>query len=521
MKKHLMKLLVLLPLLAVVFFGINQTHIQAQQKTVLKVEVFDRAAPGFKADDNYWTKWIQKEFGDPNNIQMQFVTVPRAEEVSKVNILMASGDAPDVTFMYDQDTVYNYVLNDTLTDLGPLIAKHGQNLKKFLGKFCMDTGVFLNKQYSVAARRVMVGCMTSFIRKDWLDTLKLPLPTTTQEWYNDLKAFKEKDPGNIGKDKVIPLSLNLYESNVTWAVRLMLDSFVPGTITDEQEQTLPVWLKPGYKEGMKLLNKMYGEGLISPEFALDKNGKISNTDCSIGKVGSIMGNFDIVYRATPGISTELAKNVKGGLFVPVDTFKDAKGLRRKRQYGANGFYIFVPKYSKRAVEAVKYLNWLSDKKVLDFLLYGVEGTNFKERIQGIPVNIPQDGEMKLSIDIPVIVNGNDFGDIDKNILAGSLNQLPEFQDLWRQAYKMSITAERPYWDMSFPIASQAKYKQALYEKDTEIFSKTIMCKPEEFNALYDRLVKEYLAAGGQEVMTDRTAYYKKNYGGAQNSGTKK
>jgi putative aldouronate transport system substrate-binding protein len=514
MRRYVMKSVVVLLLAAFVLFGTAQTPLKAQQKTVLTVEVFDRATPGFKADDNYWTKWIQKEFGDRNNIQMKWVTVPRAEEVSKVNILMASGDAPDITFMYDQDTVYNYVLNNSLTDLGPYIAKYGQNLKKYLGKFCMDTGVFLNKQYTVTARRIMVGCMTAFIRKDWLDTLKLPLPKTTMEWYNDMKLFKEKDPGNMGKDNVIPLSLNIYESNVTWVVRLLLDSFVPASMTEEQEQTLPVWLKPGYKEGMKLLNKMFNEGLISPEFALDKNGKISNTDMSIGKVGSYMGNFDIVYRQTPGISTELAKNVKGGLFVPVDCFRDAKGLRRKRQYGANGFYIFVPKYSKHAVEAIKYMNWMSDKKVLDFLLYGVEGVNFKERIQGIPVNIPQDGEMRLSIDIPIIVNGNDFGDVDKNILAGSLNQLPEFQDLWRQAYKMSITCERPYWEMAFPIASQAKYKQVLFDKDTEIFSKTIMCKPEEFDSLYDQLVKQYMEAGGQEVMQDRIAYWKKNYGGA-------
>ncbi len=515
MKKYFIKPLVLLLLLACSFFVVRDSGVLAQDKVELKVMVYDRSVPGFKAEDNYWTKYIQKYFGDPNGIKMTFIPVPRWQDVDKLNIFLAAGNAPDVCFTYDQDVIYRWIRQRFMTDLGPLVSKFGKNVSKYLGPFCMKTGVFDGKQYTVTARRIMAGCMTAFIRKDWLDTLKLPLPTTRDEWYNAVKAFKEQDPGKIGKDNIIPFDLNLNKQNVSWVVRLLLDSFVPASITEEQEQSLTfcVWKKPGYKDGMRFLNKMWNEGLLSPEFALDKNAKISEKNCSQGKVGSLMGNFDLPYRSTPGISTELKKNVSNGLFVPVDCFKDAQGKRRKRQYEENGFYIFVPAMSQRSVEAVKYLDWMSDKDVLNTLLYGVEGINFKERTkEGIPVNIPQEGEMRLSIDIPIIVNGNDFGDVEKNILAGSLAQLPEYQELWRQAYRMSITAERPYYDMPFPIESVAKYKTTLYEKDAEIFAKTIMCQPAEFNALYDKLVNEFMKMGGEKIMNDRRDYYRKNFG---------
>jgi putative aldouronate transport system substrate-binding protein len=515
MKKYFVKSIVMLLLIACSFFVIKDSGVLAQDKVELKIQVYDRSVPGFKAEDNYWTKYIQKEFGDPNNITVKFIPVPRWQDVDKLNVFLAAGDAPDVCFTYDQDVIYRWVRQGFMTDLGPILAKEGKELTKYLGPFCMKTGMFDGKQFTVAARRIMVGCMTAFIRKDWLDTLKLPMPKTRDEWYKALKAFKEKDPGNIGKENVIPFDLNLNKQNVTWVARLLLDSFVPATITEAEEQSLTfcVWKKPGYKDGMKFLNKMWNEGLIAPEFALDKNAKISEKNESQGKVGSTMGNFDIVYRSTPGISTELKKNVPNGLFVPVDCFKDAQGKRRKRQYEENGFYIFIPSMSKNSVAAVKYLNWMSNQKVLDKLLYGEEGTNFKERTkEGIPINIPQEGEMRLSIDIPIIVNGNDFGSVEKNILAGSLAQLPEYQDLWRQAYRMSITAERPYYDMPFPLESVAKYKTTLFEKDAGIFVQTITCKPEEFNALYDKLVKEFMDAGGEQVRADRLAYWQANYG---------
>ena len=33
----------------------------------------------------------------------------------------------------------------------------------------------------------------TFIRKDWLEKLNLPVPETTEEFYQTLKAFKEEN----------------------------------------------------------------------------------------------------------------------------------------------------------------------------------------------------------------------------------------------------------------------------------------------------------------------------------------
>lgn len=64
------------------------------EPTTLTVMVYERGNTTEtygSATDNYWTRWIQSEFGDPNNITIEYIPVPRSEETQKINTLMASG----------------------------------------------------------------------------------------------------------------------------------------------------------------------------------------------------------------------------------------------------------------------------------------------------------------------------------------------------------------------------------------------------------------------------------------------
>jgi putative aldouronate transport system substrate-binding protein len=72
---------------------------------------------------------------------------------------------------------------------------------------------------------------------------------------------------------------------------------------------------------------------------------------------------------------------------------------------------------------------------------------------------------------------------------------------------MSISGDQ-YVLPVYPIQSEAKLKNSLYEKETETFVKSIVVKPSDFDRTYDSLVKEYLKVGGQQVINDRKAYLK-------------
>ena len=77
----------------------------------LKVSVFDRGnTGGTAADDNHWTKWIQENFGDPRNIKIEWVVIPRSEEVPKLaTLMMDEASCPDICFTYTESVVTDYV----------------------------------------------------------------------------------------------------------------------------------------------------------------------------------------------------------------------------------------------------------------------------------------------------------------------------------------------------------------------------------------------------------------------------
>lgn len=167
----------------------------------LKVEIFDRGntPQGYTITDSYLTRYVKDNFSKTSNIDVQFVPIPRSEEIAKLNVLMASGDdVPDIVFTYDQAVFERYAEQGGLADLTDLLNEHGQNLKKFLGDDTLAYGQLEGKQFAIPGKRMLTERYSSWIRKDWLDKVGLPMPSSTDELYEALKAFKEKDPGETG-----------------------------------------------------------------------------------------------------------------------------------------------------------------------------------------------------------------------------------------------------------------------------------------------------------------------------------
>lgn len=133
--------------------------------------------------------------------------------------------------------------------------------------------------------------MKLWLNTTWLDNLGLEMPTTTDELYTVLKAFKEQDAnGNGDPNDEIPLS------TVTSGAGTQIDGFLmnPFQLTSE---TTKLYVDNGtvtyapvqdnYKEGLKYLNKLWTEGLLNPEsFTQDRTNQVNvneaGDDCVIG-----------------------------------------------------------------------------------------------------------------------------------------------------------------------------------------------------------------------------------------------
>ncbi|OBZ09239.1 extracellular solute-binding protein [Bacillus sp. FJAT-26390] len=493
----------------------NKNGGASKERVTLKVEVFDRgnSPAGSTITDNYMTKFIQKNFGDPNNINMEFVPIPRSEEVEKLNVLMASGsNVPDIVFTYDPNTFNRYAKQGGLTDIGPLLEQ-APNLKAFLGDEVLGYGQFQGTQFAIPAKRSNVGKYASFIRQDWLDKLNMPVPQTTEELYETLKAFKEKDPGATG-GQVIPLGMTIASAQyepLVWSFIKPVSEEQKYTLTQQLGSNDYPTLLPGFKDALQFMNKLYNEGLMSKDFGLDKDKKKLGEGVSTGKIG-FFSEDDINPFYENGSNDTLLSNVPDAKLVSVDIFTNEEGKHAKPMYAPNGLYIMIPKSSERAAEAVKYLEWMTSGDNLFNLQNGIEGENYT-MVDEIPVVVENPTEEALNRmynvgDMVIISNGKQLGSMEKNLKARALQMPTKFQEQVEAAQKIANSDVIPPVLMDRPIEAQTKYGTTLLDKFNEMIVKTTMAKTEQFDSVYETMMKDYMASGGQAILDERTSVYK-------------
>ena len=484
----------------------------------IKVEIFDRGTDGGKTDpaDNYWTDWIKEKLLADENIEVEYVPVSRFEETDKLNNLMASGTAPDVCYTYSNDIISLYRDQGGLTDLKPYLEKM-TDLDTLLGEDTslpgrrliernkvMETGLIP----SVPARRMNVAGGNTFIRKDWLDKLSLPLPTTREQFHDALKAFKA-NAKTLGVD-VIPFTLS---TDVRWRAGTLLDSFINPDITPKDRWINTVidryFLLDGYKEGFRYLNQLFNEGLIDPEFYLYKDDVKLEEYIKAGRIGSFIHNWDQAFRNSPSYMDGLKQNVPEGEYVAIDPFENSAGKHYKMKYNAAGLSVFVPATCKDPDAAVRYINWLAKSEVYEFLQFGEEGKNHK-LVNGVPATIPATGptiqNSVNNIDYTMNMNGIWLGDqeITTKAIANGYTCDPKYII---DAMNASLNDAEAGLVVPVTLSAAGPYTEDLRVKSEEGSCNAVRAKPADFDKVWDAFIADWKASGADEIVAERAAKY--------------
>jgi len=487
----------------------------------ITVEVFDRGTDGGKTSpiNNAWTDWIKKKLLEDENIKVTFVPVPRTEETQGLNNMMAAGSAPDICYTYNTDLITHYGEQGGLFDLAPYTDTLLKDYNEFLG---MDPGVegerLINrmkdrqtgKLYMIPGRYLYTASQNLFIRKDWLDKLGLPIPTTKEEFYAALVAFKEKDPGGVGKERVVPFTMSV---DVRWMAGIIVDPFIDPALSAKERWINTVidrnLLLPGYKEGFRFLNRMYNAGLIDRDFPTYRDDKTVENLMKGGTAGSFAHNWDQIYRDNTRILEDLQKNVPGAELVPIDAIQSSDGLTHKRGSPPTSLYWFIPASAKNPEAAIRYANWMSRFENYHFLQFGQEGVNH-EIVNGVPKVIPATGQWIQNSggngDYAFVLNGYDMGDADLNIrvLANSYSWPPE---VIMEAYRISSTNANPGPFVPAKLLAATPYHETLISKSEILYATSVRASPGRFDTVWDEGIKEWLTSGAQAIIDERREQY--------------
>ncbi|MDR1600664.1 MAG: extracellular solute-binding protein [Oscillospiraceae bacterium] len=470
----------------------------------LKVAVFDRGVTGqTPVDDNWWTDWIQKEFGDPRKINLKFIQIPRSEEIDKLNVLMASGDAADIHFTYTESVITNFVQQGGVVELTDLIDQYGQGLKAYLGEDLLKFGIFEGGQYAVPAKRVVLATQGFFLRKDWLDKLGLPEPTTKEEFYNTLVAFRDSNPGGV--EGLVPYAFNY---DLTTHNHLML-SFI-SSLDEKTLATVPDIMWEGYDDYVLFLNKLYNEGLVSTDFALDNN-ETHTKAVAAGQAGGYTYNYDHPIRVSPGILGALNAFEPEADLVSINAFESVTDPTKyyHAMYAPNGIFNFVPMYAKNPEASVMYLDWISDLDTLYFLQNGEEGRHHELDEAGVPILLDVTDETKFNsmqnIDYTLLTNGQEFSDPSLRIKAQSYSY-QNYADKFEAMYDVAnIDPLVTNFHFDVILAADAQYNTSLTAFRRELLTKATMAKPEDCLETFHQLREQYMRDGGQAVMEEKIA----------------
>ena len=292
--------------------------------------------------ENEFTYWLE----DLTGINLEFDVPSQADAQQKLNLMLASGDLPDVIIGCDIRLDQMQILADqgVVLPLDDYIAEYGSEFNQVFETFPQVKDLITmadGKIYGLPHINDCYHCSMSqkmWLYQPWLDALGLEIPTTTEEFYQVLKAFKEQDPNGNGKADEIPLS-GTQRTNGGWHSQLdqfLMNSFVLNDgVTNANSTSLiledgtikAAFTDPGWKEGLIYLNKLYSEGLIDPQAFTNDSNQIrqlgENPDVPI--LGATGAGWYGVFTQNGGPSGRWQE------FTPIAPLEGPSGLRQTPQ----------------------------------------------------------------------------------------------------------------------------------------------------------------------------------------------
>lgn len=428
---------------------------------------------------------VQKEISKRLGIDFQPTIVAEGYE-ERFNTLAASKNLPDILKFYGYTKTMELINNGVLLALDDLLASGGQDVLENKAAFLETTIARVNgKLYGIpdanASGQVMM------IRKDWLDNLGLPVPTTIDEFYTVMQAFTNQDPDQNGKNDTIGLAACINFS-ATFSTIFGAYGVPMGYPVMVEGEVVPYFMHPQYLEAVKFFGKLYSEGLMEPDFAT-----IPNMNCLEKLWNGTYGCYDgdpigttnnWLTRYTEDPIPEMTYTVlkgpdgKGGVLRPIQ----------------DGSFVGINAASSHPEAAMKLINYVNSKEGDELVYAGIEGVHYEWKDGAIVYLSPFDDSS---------VHRDDGGFTyyylsprNKGVVYDILNDVTR--------YGLELIDENPVEDAYIYVAPEAE--KNITFNPTEMLANLIVTQG-DVEAEYQGYLDDYLNNGGQDWIKEATAIY--------------
>jgi ABC-type glycerol-3-phosphate transport system substrate-binding protein len=466
---------------------------------------------------------VGKKISEDLKIRMKVYPLSWDDENDKVLLWAAADDLPDMlaTYTVDQDInrFYSWIDEKLIRPIPEKIIEQHKAEKAIFDATPLAASIkqlkggyyFIPRPGSV--KGYYKGTQDGFYyRKDWAAKLGLKEPTSTEELYQMAKAFTEKDPDGNGKKDTGGLTLAGPSPTSCYKI-FGIDQDV---WVKEEGQWVPGFASKKNVEILSYYQKMYREGSLDPEFAL--NGyKQALQKLAQGSYGIVLRNADVYWinktiNRTYGEANNFPKDADGRV--------DATGViglfGALKHNGAKAAWPLLVETSGTEVSAK-----VSDEKLErifmlhDYMLtpafkqlsrYGVEGEDF-DMVGGVPT--PRK-DPKTGADVAFMEKYPSLGlncltdwDFDNDI--ENPRTYPEpVRKLGEKLRGINNAAAMPVNLAVRLISSPAKDKLAIFGTWQESFAQ-IVVGAEDASTAFPKFVKEQMDKGMADAIKEVNA----------------
>lgn len=310
-----------------------------------------------------------QELEKRTGIKIEFIHATQAQSAEQFNLMIAANDLPDIIQGAAQykgggekavsDGAY-IKLNDLIDKYAPNYNKLRKSNSDIARQTSGDSGLIW--AFIPVLKGENPAWSGPMIKEDWLKDVGMNDPVTMDDWYNVLKAFKEKK----GATSPLFFSKTGLEGNAVFASAY---GVAPGYYkVNDKIKFGPI--EPQFKDYLTAMNKWYKDGLIDKDFptrTFDAMKSMFTSD----KTGAVNESIDTIS----ALCDPLGIKIKA---VPYPVLKNGD----KVQFRAKDWWVnmadatAITSASKNPELAVKWLDYAYSEEGSMLFNFGVEGQSY-------------------------------------------------------------------------------------------------------------------------------------------------
>lgn len=327
-------------------------------------------------------------------IDVEWIHPPKGQETEQFNLLVASADKPDImegnwrTFSGGPDTA---IATNVIVDISSAIEQNMPNYQSYLDTYpsikqqiLSDSGKYYCVPYifthtkegieqwgSILDREPVNETYVGIImRKDWLEELDIDMPVTIDDYFDVLTAFKTQ------KGVPFPFSTTLgflKQSQIFASAHDIISS----DFIDNNGQAVFAPIQSSYKDYLAILNKLYTDGLLDPDFAV-QDGTTNQAKITSGQTGMWLGYYSSWCN---NLYDQLHKEDPNSPFVPVGLPNPLKEegqqlIYKQSDYAYRNNGAAITTSCDNIPAALHYLDWSFTKEGDLAMNWGAENDTF-------------------------------------------------------------------------------------------------------------------------------------------------